>query len=136
MEAVVSQLEFAPNQIVCLESSPHYLFGEMIQHVRDRQRCWVRPLVLATGDPTDRHPINFGGEWYDLRDCSDLLLPEHLFRAALDTEVLPLMGQLYAAETKLTQREDPAIARQALHDLIRQVCQAPKPSATANPEAS
>lgn len=132
MDSVVSHVQFTPNQIVCLESAHRYLFGEMIQHVRERQRCWVRPLILAIGDPGDLPSINASGTWHDLRECSDLLLPEHLFREALDTEVLPLMGQLYAAETKIQPSDDHAIARQALHDLIQAVCLAPSPTIHAD----
>jgi hypothetical protein len=87
----------------------------------------VRPLVLATqNDPTARLETigHDGWEWYDLRSGSDLLLPEQLFREALDMEVLPLMSLLFQAEDKAQGENDrDTIARQQLHAFVRQVCQ-------------
>lgn len=119
---------FWPNQIVCLESNPSLLFGEVIEHVTTRKQCWVRPLVLAIAADAAAHIESIattGWDWYDLRDGSDLLLPEQLFRAALDMEVLPLMSLLYQAESKSTdgQQQRSQTARQQLHQFIRQLCQ-------------
>jgi hypothetical protein len=127
MNAVSATL-FVPNQIVCIESGRSWLFGEMVQHVTARQQCWVRPLVLAIAvDPLARLEAigGEGWEWHDLREGSDLLLPEGWWREALDMEVLPLMALLYQAEDKpvVGQPRD-QVARQQLHGFVRQVCQA------------
>ncbi len=127
---------FVPNQIVCIESGRSWLFGEMVQHVTTRQQCWVRPLVLAIAvDPLARlETMTFGRsetiggegwEWHDLREGSDLLLPERWWREALDVEVLPLMALLYQAEDKpeVGQPRD-QVARQQLNHFVQQVCQA------------
>jgi hypothetical protein len=132
----VSATPFVPNQIVCIESGRSWLFGEMVQHVTARQQCWVRPLVLAIAvDPLARlETIGADGwEWYDLREGSDLLLPERLWREALDMEVLPLMALLYQAEDKpvVGQTRD-QVAQQQLHGFVRQVCQAPPEIFTAS----
>jgi hypothetical protein len=122
----VSTPQFVPNQIVCIESGPSWLFGEMVQHVTARHQCWVRPLVLAIALDTPSRVETIGGtgwEWYDLREGSDLLLPERLWREALDMEVLPLMALLYQAEDKPEVGAPRSqVARQQLHGFVRQVC--------------
>lgn len=129
-------MAFSPNQIVCLESGQHLLFGEVIQHVTARKQCWARPLVLAiAADATARIEsiTSTGWDWYDLRDGADLLLPEQLFRAALDIEVLPLMSLLYQAEAKPmdAQPQRGQAARQQLHRFVQQLCQS-QPQAFQN----
>jgi hypothetical protein len=98
---------FLPNQIVCLTHESVYLYAEIIQHVTDRACCWARPLAIAQAIDPDANPQDIGGvgwTWQDLRETSDLLLPDRLFRSALDTEVLPLMARLYQAEDKPQER--------------------------------
>ncbi len=129
MNAVPATL-FVPNQIVCIESGRSWLFGEMVQHVTARQQCWVRPLVLAIAvDPLARLETigGAGWEWHDLREGSDLLLPERWWREALDVEVMPLMALLYQAEDKPSPIGPPRdqVARQQLHRFVQQVCAAP-----------
>jgi hypothetical protein len=128
MNAVVAIAQFSPNQIVCIESGQSWLFGEMVQHVTLRQQCWVRPLVLAIAQGESSRVETIGGdgwEWHDLREGSDLLLPERLWREALDTEVLPLMALLYQAEDKpVVGVPRDQVARQQLHSFVRQVCAA------------
>jgi hypothetical protein len=117
---------FSPNQIVCIEAMQSLLFGEMVQHVTARRHCWVRPLVLATAIDRAARIETIGDacwEWYDLRQGADLLLPQQVFRAALDVEVLPLMSLLYQAEDKPQPECDRGtIARQQLNLFVRQVC--------------
>jgi hypothetical protein len=132
MEPVSSSPTFLPNQIVCLEHDRSSLYAEMIQHVQERCQCWVRPLALVSDTP---HPVSAPypdvegadverTEWYDLRQSADLLLPDCLFREAWDTEVLPLIQHIYQAPTKATHPDPETLARQKLHDLIEQICQA------------
>ncbi|MBE9033366.1 hypothetical protein IQ266_26890 [filamentous cyanobacterium LEGE 11480] len=119
--------QFSPNQIVCIESGQSLLFGEMVQHVTLRSQCWVRPLVLAVALNDMARIESIGSsdwDWYDLREGSDLLLPEQLFREALDIEVLPLMALLFQAEDKpLVGQPRDQVAKQQLHNFVRQVCQ-------------
>jgi hypothetical protein len=133
-------MPFSPNQIVCIadwqNQLPSLLFAEVVQHVLPRQHYWVRPLVLATAQSAQSRIETIGDEdwdWQDLRQGSDLLLPEELFRAALDTEVLPLVSLLYQAEAKIGPEapEDPGpIARQRIHAFVTQVCRS-RPEAFA-----
>ncbi|MBD2503571.1 hypothetical protein [Anabaena azotica] len=107
-------LDFQPGQIVSLEHGERNLYAEVIQVVVSRQLCWVRPLLLVT-HAEEQSIIT------DLRDGSDLLWPIHLFRHALDTEVITLLGQILVKEPK--SEPDPA-AKQQLHQFIGQVWQA------------
>lgn len=124
MDGVVT---FRSNQIVCLESGRSRLFGEMVQHITARNQCWVRPLILAIALNETARVETIGDaawEWHDLREGSDLLLPEQLFREALDLEVLPLMALLYQSEDKAEgEPSRDQVARQKLHAFVHQVCQ-------------
>lgn len=121
-------LAFAPCQIVYLEHHAQRLYAEVIQTVETKQICWVRPLILtkAAYDPLAGATIA-DDLVYDLRECSDLLLPLQFFRAALDTEVIPLvmhLGQL-PVETQIPLRSQ---HNQHMQHFVRQVC-------LAHPEA-
>ncbi|PSB26139.1 hypothetical protein [Stenomitos frigidus] len=114
---------FQPCQIVCLQHETSYLYAEVVQVVESRHLCWVRPLILTlrsaetlTWDST----LLERSDCYDLRQDSDLLLPLTLFRAALDTEVLPLMANLYADDSVRPEQES---LRSRGHQLFRQFIQ-------------
>jgi hypothetical protein len=98
---------FSPNQIICIESGELRLFAEVIQMIPERDRLddytkadrlWARPLALATQGSFDLRLL------HDLREASQLILPSVLFREALDTEVMPLMTELFQLEV-LTKPE-------------------------------
>ncbi len=57
---------------------------------------------------------------YDLRLSADLLLPPSLFRPALDTEVIPLLGQINSTEFNLEEAQN---AHHLLRDFIRKIWQ-------------
>lgn len=115
------QDKFKSGQIVCIESSDRFLYGEVIQVVTSRQLCWARPLTLALVNSTDAFSQTFSSvrASIDLRSASDLLLPLSLFRAAYDTEVIELL-------TELAAKEQPTDKKRLAFDLnafIKQVCQ-------------
>lgn len=68
-----------------------YLFAEVIDTIEISGRYWVRPLALARSNP-ESFQLEF---LHDLRDAAQLILPIGLFRDALDTEVLPLISELF-----------------------------------------
>ena len=119
--------DFQPCQIVCLEHEGDRLYAEVIQVIKVRQLCWARPLILTLADtgPTplyNQQPkVVIQPALYDLRQGSDLLWPITLFRAALDTEVLPLLTQLYSSETQL---DNDRVACQRLNHFVHEVWQA------------
>jgi hypothetical protein len=110
-----ASVQFSPNQVVCLEQDELRLFGEVVQMVPLRSRCWVRPLAMAqvAEDCLDLRLL------YDLRESSHLVLPATMFREALDTELIPLMSALFHPEK--TGGDNSEAARQAIHQLVRRV---------------
>ncbi|MCG5058312.1 MAG: hypothetical protein KA714_09995 [Limnoraphis sp. WC205] len=115
-----SSSPFQSGQIVRLDHHPHHLYAEVIQVVKIRDVCWVRPLMLAEFSP-EHHSNDLPQTLYDLRDSSDLIWPQKLFRPALDTEVIPLLVQLDSTDEKNTIT---STGHQKLQVFIRQVWQA------------
>lgn len=112
-------IKFKTDRIICLDSPRErlgkaanlHLFAEVIDTILISSRCWVRPLAIARSNPE-----NFELEFlHDLRDTSQLILPLNLFRYALDTEVLPLISELFHPDRDSIQSEN---AQQALHQFI------------------
>jgi hypothetical protein len=128
-----SSLNFQPGQIVGLNYDNRCLYAEVIQVVEFRGVCWVRPLMLIErlsddqqGNYSDFSVIPEPFILYDLHQSPDLIWPIQLFRAALDTEVIPFLAQLESPEINITEIK-PANARSAhqqLREFIRQVWQA------------
>jgi hypothetical protein len=86
-----SVIEFKIDRIVCIDREDLHLFAEVIDTISIDDRCWVRPLAIARSIPA-----SFKLEFlHDLRDASQLILPAELFRDALDTEVIPLISELF-----------------------------------------
>lgn len=138
--------QFQPRQILCLEHEQSRLYAEVIQVVSDRPVCWLRPLILeinpsntvenvADDVAPDNNSPNLPSprekalsietaqsppKTYDLRLSADLLMPPALFRPALDTELIPLLGQINVGEFSL---QDARVAHQLLRQFIHQVCQ-------------
>lgn len=89
--------EFKTDQIVCIDFSKDrlsgnlHLFAEVIDNISISSRCWARPLAIARSNP-ESFELEF---LHDLRDASQLILPTNFFRYALDTEVIPLLSELY-----------------------------------------
>ncbi len=106
-----SVIEFKTEQIVCLEQGECYLFAEVIDTIAVSARCWVRPLAIARS-----HPASFELEFlHDLRDAAQLILPREFFRYALDTEVIPLISELFHPDKDSTLS---LAAKQALNLFI------------------
>ncbi len=96
---MVSNNNFLPEQIVCLENEGSCLYGEVIQIAESGSMFWLRPLMLASWssgvNPQSGEPPE---ELYDLREGADLVWPMTGFRAAFDTEVIPLLAALAGKE--------------------------------------
>jgi hypothetical protein len=88
-----SPVQFKTDRIVCLDAPRErlHLFAEVIETIAISSRCWVKPLAIARFNSE-----NYNLELlHDLRDTAQLILPSHLFRNALDTEVIPLISELF-----------------------------------------
>jgi hypothetical protein len=94
------------HQIAYLEYCGDRLYTEVIQVIPTKGTCWARPLALVTAsrfmpladglpDKTGDSPV-----LHDLRYASDLLLPLSLFHPAMDVDVLPWLGEIYAASDR------------------------------------
>ncbi|WP_310487584.1 hypothetical protein [Chamaesiphon sp. VAR_69_metabat_338] len=86
-----SVIEFKTDRIVCVDLDNLHLFGEVIDTIAVSSRYWVRPLTIAKSTP-ESFKLEF---LHDLRETAQLILPTNLFRDALDTEVLPLISELF-----------------------------------------
>jgi hypothetical protein len=108
------RLCFSPQEIVCIDSGELRLFAEVIQLIPERNRCWAKPLILANYVEYQLELL------HDLRECSQLILPIDLFRSALDTEVIPVMMDLFELEkTPDRSANDLLLSRQALNQFVR-----------------
>jgi hypothetical protein len=108
-----SHLLFRPQEIVCIENDRLRLFAEVIQTIPERDRCWVKPLALANF--TEYQFVLL----HNLQECAQLILPANLFRSALDTEVVPVMMELFKSEKIFDLNPNFTSAnRQALHHFI------------------
>ncbi|MGK7941930.1 MAG: hypothetical protein AB4062_17610 [Crocosphaera sp.] len=113
---------FTSQQIVYLSHKNHRLYCEVIQVVESRQLCWVRPLFLVDiAEEMDIYSQLITPQiLMDVRSTSDLLYPITLFKAALDTEVIPLLTQL---QVESSSEKDNKIARQKLQQFITKIWQ-------------
>ncbi|AFZ36790.1 hypothetical protein Sta7437_3283 [Stanieria cyanosphaera PCC 7437] len=105
------------NQIVCLEQDNFCLYCEVIQLIPQRKYCWVRPLLLVFFNSS----FSTADRAIALNNSSDLLLPESLFRAAFDTEMLNVLSLLPELETN---SETNYQVQQELSGCIQKVWQA------------
>jgi len=123
--SIGSAQQFQPRQIVCLEHEHTCLYAEVIEVVSARQVCWVRPLILAIPADNQSLPLSSPEDLilYDLRQGSDLLWPTSLFRPALDTEVISLLGQLQNPDTSSVNYLD---APKQLRSFVNRVWEAYK----------
>ncbi len=119
---------FQRHQIICLEDDDGRLYGEVIDVISQRQLLWARPLVLVQGliaadweHAWESHELH--KHLTDLREAAHLLLPLHLFRPALDMEVLPLLGYLAQTEELSTTKPPEAPAASQMRQFIDQVWQ-------------
>jgi hypothetical protein len=114
-----STIKFKIDQIVCLEQDDSSLFAEVIDNIAISARCWVRPLAIARFNPH-----SFELEFlHDLRDASQLILPAVLFRYALDTEILPLISELFHPDKDSILTLE---AKRALHKFIADIYPSPQ----------
>ncbi|MGD1907258.1 MAG: hypothetical protein ACFB0C_14905 [Leptolyngbyaceae cyanobacterium] len=99
------------NQIVYLAQGNTCLYGEVIQVVESRDRCWVRPLALVEISP-DSSAENI---CYRTPQGPDVIWPLPWFTPALDTDWLAILTELSQA---------PGYDRATANQWLRQLWQA------------
>jgi hypothetical protein len=126
-----SSPQFRDRQILCLEQDDQCLYVELVDVIADRNLLWVKPLwlVQVAGDATSAWPSL--GPIDDLRGDSDLLWPIDLFRVALDTELLPLLGGPLEGDRKAI----PLAEAQRFRSFIRRVWECHRSLFAATPSA-
>lgn len=126
LKSIDSKLNFQGNQIVCLEHENSFLYAEVIEVIAARKTCWVRPWILKVLSFTNNNLPEFEDNpiIFDLRESAHLVLPISLFRAALDTELIPLLSELDNLES---QEQDLILSRQKLRQFVESLWQAYKP---------
>ncbi len=89
--------------MICLEEGDRRLYAEVIDVITQRELIWARPLLLVNDWDAIEHSGQVNpAQLEDLREAAHLLLPLHLFRPAVDMELLPLFPYLVAdVEAKL-----------------------------------
>ena len=113
-----SVIEFKTDRIVCIDREDLHLFAEVIDTIAIDDRCWVRPLAIARSTP-ESFKLEF---LHDLRDAAQLILPVDLFRDALDTEVLPLISELFHPDRDSTKSTN---AQRILYQFITDLYRSP-----------
>ncbi len=115
-----SAIEFQTNRIVCIDSprANLHLFAEVIETITSSSRCWVKPLAIASFNP-DSYRLEL---LHDLRDTAQLILPIDRCRDALDTEVLPLISELFHSDNNLIQ---PVNTQKILYQFIADLYRSP-----------
>jgi hypothetical protein len=78
------------NQIVYLAQGNACLYGEVIQVVESRDRCWVRPLAIVEIS----HDPSVGNTLYQTPQGPDVIWPLSWFIPALDTDWLAVLTML------------------------------------------
>lgn len=106
-------------QIVFLECRQTRLYAEVIQVLDDRPMGWVRPLALVQGESIQ--PLGTTGAIADPAAAPDMVWPLRHLTPALDTDVIPLMAQIWSKAADPTQPEPPdgRTAGSAVSDFLR-----------------
>jgi hypothetical protein len=103
-------MSVAAYQIIYVESGAARLYGELVQHMADRQTGWVRPIsLLLTAAPE--------ALLLDVRNGPDIIVAEHVIHPVLDTEWLEVLMTLSATKVACDYPE----ANQHLRTFLEQL---------------
>lgn len=110
----MNEPSLSPRQILSLESKGDRLYGEVVQEIARRDLYWFRPLFLIE-DVYNKAGNLLDCNFVDLRQSSDLILPQNLFVSCFDAEIVPLLGKLYSRNSLPAE----ALSRRYLNDFVR-----------------
>lgn len=99
---------FAPQQVICLESPQERLYGTVIQFIEKQKSYWIRPYCLVIGE---EKPIITS-----LHRTSDIIIDHTKIREAFDTEILEFWTALY---DESGEYDDNIAGRASLHRFLR-----------------
>lgn len=80
--------------IVYIDCGQVRLYGELVQHMEERQTCWLRPLSLRQISPT---VDSF--QFVDLSNGPDIICADDLIQPVLDTDWLTVLATLSTVKT-------------------------------------
>lgn len=111
-------MSVAVYQIVCLQSKGACLYGELIQHVKDRQICWVRPISLHLTTETNIADTSDRVEILDVRNGPDIICADHVIHPVLDTDWLEILTTLSVDKSECDYPKANQHLRKFLRDLL------------------
>ncbi|WP_036482949.1 hypothetical protein [Myxosarcina sp. GI1] len=113
----MSQLSTSSRQILSLSDRRDRLYGEVIQAIPPKQVYWFRPLFLV--EDVCNQTSSLDCNLIDLRQSSDLILPQNWFDRRLDTEIIPLLAKLYSHNCSPAE----SISHNYLYSFVRSLWQ-------------
>ena len=82
-------MSVAAYPIVYIDCGQARLYGELIQHMEERQTCWLRPLSLRqVSSEVDTFAF------LDVSNGPDIICAEHVIQPVLDTDWLTVLSTL------------------------------------------
>lgn len=111
-------------QILSLNNQSDRLYGEVIEAIAAKQLYWFRPLFLVKGVCSQTNFLDCN--LIDLRQSSDLILPQNWFESSLDTEIFPLLAKLYSHNCFLAESTN----QHHLYSFVRSLWQVNQESPT------
>jgi hypothetical protein len=90
---VTTGMSIAAYQIVYVDCGQSRLYGELVQHMVERQTCWLRPISLRQTLTTTE---TF--EFLDVSSGPDIICADHVIQPVLDTDWLTVLSTLSAAK--------------------------------------
>jgi hypothetical protein len=99
---VTTGMSIAAYQIVYVDCGQSRLYGELVQHMVERQTCWLRPISLRQTLPTTE---TF--EFLDVSSGPDIICADHVIQPVLDTDWLTVLEYAFRSQgqLRLSQRE-------------------------------
>ncbi len=113
----MSQSSTSSRQILSLNDRRDRLYGEVIQAIAPKQVYWFRPLFLVEDVCSKTSSLDCN--LIDLRQSSDLILPQNWFDRRLDTEIFPLLAKLYSHNYSPAE----SISHRYLYNFVRSLWQ-------------
>ncbi len=82
-------MSIAAYQIVYIDCGKSRLYGELVQHMAERQTCWLRPISLR--QPSS---VTDAMEFLDVSNGPDIICADHVIQPVLDTDWLTVLATL------------------------------------------
>lgn len=118
MDTKQIHIDFAPQQIVCLEAiaTPatcpiRRLYSSVIQFIERQQNYWLRPLCLVEQQNDQILKV------ISLHRTSDVIIAPQKLREAWDTEILEFWSALY---DESGEYDDNLAGRAVLHHFLQE----------------